>query len=205
MLNQGDGIAGFAHIGGFVFGALASGIVKLTGWEGKFLIPTVQAQVEVGDVRLSKAVELMDGGKLKQAVDLLVDVVKEKPSLCEAHYLLALAYEKLRDYERVRQYAGKALGVVLRDGRVEEVRMIRNRMRDDGLWGYASCEAKLKVARFLMRMGFLKEAEDVALEICERDGAVREESLRLLLALYEGMGNEFAADEIRCKLKGRKV
>jgi membrane associated rhomboid family serine protease len=78
--DGGAGVAFSAHVGGFVYGAAVALIVKLTGFEDKFVNPAVERETTwVMDERTVRAIAARDQGDYATARRELSAVLREKP------------------------------------------------------------------------------------------------------------------------------
>lgn len=80
------GVAYWAHVGGFVFGAAVAGALRASGLEARFLLAAVdQATSAYGDPRLDRAAELREGGSLPEAMAAYEAVLATSPASAAAH------------------------------------------------------------------------------------------------------------------------
>jgi len=88
LLGSSSGVAHWAHVGGFLFGALAALAIQHSGIEQK----TNQAiEEQIGwtaDTELEQASRMMEHGQLSEALPLLTNYVAAKPNSIDAWSLL---------------------------------------------------------------------------------------------------------------------
>lgn len=101
LVDAGDGVAYWAHVGGFVFGLGFGIVLRATGMEKK-LDDAIEAKVSrVQDHRLVEAGDLINAGRAADAVVLLDKLAVEKPSSVDVQLELARAARALADPARL--------------------------------------------------------------------------------------------------------
>ncbi len=88
LFGAGSGVAHWAHVGGFVFGALAALAIQYSGIEQK---ANKAIEQEIGwsnDKELEQASEMMEHGQMTEAQTLLTTYVATKPNSLDAWALL---------------------------------------------------------------------------------------------------------------------
>jgi membrane associated rhomboid family serine protease len=97
LFGSTSGVAHWAHVGGFLFGALAALAIQHSGIEHK----TNQAIEEklgwTNDAELEQASSMMDHGQLPDAIALLTNYVAVKPNSLDAWNLLRTIYQRQSD------------------------------------------------------------------------------------------------------------
>lgn len=112
MISRGlfTGVAFFAHVGGFIFGAAAGFCMKYLKVEEKYLEGKIEKQIESVELnpKLVEAFNKKDSGDVSGAVVLLKEVVKEEPSnhdarleLARSLFTLTKTKESACHYERI--------------------------------------------------------------------------------------------------------
>ncbi len=80
------GVAFWAHIGGFLFGAAFAGVLRLSGLEASYLRPRVEeAGSTYGDPRIDRGFALRDAGSLPVAAAQFASVLATHPASTDAH------------------------------------------------------------------------------------------------------------------------
>lgn len=97
----GDGVAYWAHIGGFLLGMVVALGLKFSGIEKKVDAAIEKKVTWTADPRIVEAGEIL-GGNPVRAVELLEPIVAEKPEVIEAWALLERAYWQKQDFENYR-------------------------------------------------------------------------------------------------------
>ena len=77
--GQGDGVAHWAHVGGFMFGALAALALRYSGLERKANKAIEKKITWTTDREINQASELIEKGKLDEAAAILKKYLEEKP------------------------------------------------------------------------------------------------------------------------------
>jgi membrane associated rhomboid family serine protease len=95
-----SGVAFWAHIGGFVFGACFAVAMKLTGIE-RYVARTIEQKVTLsGDPRIIEAIALLDQQRPQEAVSLLKKIIAAEPGNLDAHATLLNCYRATFDKEK---------------------------------------------------------------------------------------------------------
>ena len=91
------GVAHWAHVGGFAFGALAAVGLRESGFEQK-ATKAIEAKVEwTTDPEIVQATDLIEKGQLDQAATILNNYLAVKPDSVDACSLLRQIYRKKND------------------------------------------------------------------------------------------------------------
>lgn len=94
------GLAVWAYLGGFLFGAGVAAAIWLTGLEAQVLAPGVARKTgwRPSD-HLSTALKLLDGGQVDRSIQELVALLKKNPNNIEARATLVAAYTQKGDFD----------------------------------------------------------------------------------------------------------
>jgi membrane associated rhomboid family serine protease len=92
-----SGVAHWAHVGGFVFGAVAALGLKYSGLEHKANAAIEDKVTWTADAGIVQATEQMEHGKLDEAIATLQGYVATKPDSAEAYTLLSQVYWRKND------------------------------------------------------------------------------------------------------------
>ena len=96
--GPGGGIAVWAHIGGFVFGALVALVVRLADFEKNVLAPAIARKTTWSpSEQLTGALEKLDRGGAEAGIRELVALLKQTPNSIEARAALVAAYTQVGD------------------------------------------------------------------------------------------------------------
>jgi len=91
--GEGGGVAFWAHIGGFVFGALVALLIKMSGFETNVIAPALDRKTAVVDPHLAIGIhKLRDENDAPGAVEELRQAIQSEPDNPIAHSELARAY-----------------------------------------------------------------------------------------------------------------
>jgi len=97
-----SGVAHWAHVGGFLFGALAALGLRYSGLEHK-VNEAIEAKVSwTADPELVQATEQMEKGKLNGAIGTLEEYIVGKPNSTDAYSLLQQVYWRKNDIPAYR-------------------------------------------------------------------------------------------------------
>lgn len=97
-----SGVAHWAHVGGFLFGALAALGLRHSGLEHK-VNEAIEAKVSwTADPELVQATEQMEKGKLSEAIGTLEEYIVRRPNSTDAYCLLQQMYWRKNDIPRYR-------------------------------------------------------------------------------------------------------
>jgi membrane associated rhomboid family serine protease len=130
-----SGTAHWAHIGGFVFGALVGAAMKYLHLEKKYVAPMVEDSFEKLKMSFSmrEATRKMDEGNIDEAIPLLLATIREEPDNVDAPLILARIYgEQGKTNEAVSMY-NTALDRMIIDGNIEALRACYEEAKEKGL------------------------------------------------------------------------
>jgi membrane associated rhomboid family serine protease len=97
MSGAEGGVAYWAHVGGFAFGALGAVLLRASGIE-RTLDQAIEAKVTwTADAPLVRATELLGENQAEAAVATLQQHVKDKPDSIDGHMMLLKAQERQSD------------------------------------------------------------------------------------------------------------
>src|SRR5207245_11763901 len=88
LFGQASGVAHWAHVGGFIFGALAALVIGRTGLEHKANAAIEEKISWTADPAIVQGTELMEQGKLDEAIAILQKHAAAKPEAMDAYSLL---------------------------------------------------------------------------------------------------------------------
>ena len=130
VFGQYSGVAHWAHVGGFVFGALIAVAVQRSGLE-QMAEQGIQGKISwVSHPLLAEASEQMEKGQLDPAAASLQKLLLEKPDSIDAYRMLQRIYWQKNDLPAYRDALTKLLGLELKandhEGAVQTCRDFRN-------------------------------------------------------------------------------
>jgi membrane associated rhomboid family serine protease len=97
LFGSSSGVAHWAHVGGFLFGALAAVAIQHSGIEQK-TNKAIEEKVSWSvDPEIEKANDMMEHGQLAEAIALLTNQVAVKPNSLDAWNLLRQVYYRQSD------------------------------------------------------------------------------------------------------------
>lgn len=97
MVGQTSGVAHWAHVGGFLFGVIAALVIQHTGLEHKANAAIEEKVGWTADPAVVQGTELMNQGKVDEAIAILQKHVAVKPDAADAHFLLQQLYWRKND------------------------------------------------------------------------------------------------------------
>ena len=119
LFGSSSGVAHWAHVGGFVFGALAALAIQHSGLEQK-ANKAIEEQVSwTNDTELEQASEMMEHGKLAEAQALLTKYVAAKPNSFDGWNLLRQISTRQSDTKAFLEATIKTCGIHLKAHEVE--------------------------------------------------------------------------------------
>ena len=97
LVGKISGVAHWAHVGGFVFGAVAALVIQRTGLEHK-ANATIEEKIGwTADPAIVEGTELMNQGKIDEAISVLQKHVVAKPDAADAYHLLQQLHWRKND------------------------------------------------------------------------------------------------------------
>jgi membrane associated rhomboid family serine protease len=105
--GQSDGIAHWAHVGGFMFGALGALALRYSGLERKANKAIEEKITWTTDHEILQANDLIENGKLDEAAVILNQYLVERPDSLGAWNLLRAVHWRRNEIPACREVAGK--------------------------------------------------------------------------------------------------
>jgi membrane associated rhomboid family serine protease len=110
------GVAYWAHVGGFAFGAIIAVALRVTGIE-QTMDQAIEAKVTwMADAPLVRATELLGENQAEAAVATLEQHVKDKPDSIDGHMMLLKAQERKSDTAGQKQTLANLCRLYLSEG-----------------------------------------------------------------------------------------
>jgi membrane associated rhomboid family serine protease len=97
LFGQASGVAHWAHVGGFIFGALAAVVIARTGLEHKANAVIEDKIGWTADPAVVQGTEFLEKGKFDEGIAVLQKHVAGKPDALDAHSLLRQLYWRKND------------------------------------------------------------------------------------------------------------
>jgi membrane associated rhomboid family serine protease len=119
MFGSTSSVAHWAHVGGFVFGAVAAVGIRYSGIEQKANKAIEEELAWTNDAELEQAGSMMEQGQLAEAQILLSKYVAAKPNSLDAWALLRQIYTRLSDADSYLDATVKTCGLHLKAHQVE--------------------------------------------------------------------------------------
>lgn len=118
LIGSSDGVAHWAHVGGFIFGAVAATALRKSGLEHK-MNEAIEQKLSVTDPVLEQASGMMDHGKLDEAVILLNNHLAAKPDSVDGLNLLRAIYWRKNEMPAYQEVTLKVCALYLKTNDVE--------------------------------------------------------------------------------------
>jgi membrane associated rhomboid family serine protease len=114
--GSGGGVAVWAHIGGFIFGAVVAVVIKLTSFEEKFIAPSIEKKVSLEQNPLFlKGMQLSENKDYPGALICLQKVVRQDPNHYEAYMEMRTIAEVTGDRVGYNRNMAGIFDIVLRN------------------------------------------------------------------------------------------
>ena len=97
LFGKYSGVAHWAHVGGFVFGALTAVGLRYSGLEKTVAKAVEEKTAWTADQKIVEATDLLERGELDPAIDTLRRHLAEQPDSADAYSLLQQAYWRKND------------------------------------------------------------------------------------------------------------
>lgn len=115
MVDESGSVAFYAHIGGFVFGALFAFGIKRFEIEEKYIAPKIEKKVGLAQhPDFLRAMNLSEQGNYPDALILLHRVVREDPNHLEAYMEMRRISEINKDFSAYNKYSIAIFEILLR-------------------------------------------------------------------------------------------
>jgi membrane associated rhomboid family serine protease len=118
-MGMSGGVAHWAHVGGFLFGALAGVAIQYSGLEQKANQAIEEKLSWSSDPEIEKANEMMEHGQLPEAITLLTGLVATKPNSLDAWNSLRQIYHRQSDTKAYLEATIKTCSLRLKAHEVE--------------------------------------------------------------------------------------
>lgn len=104
MAGSSDGVAHWAHVGGFAFGVAVALLIRFTGLEQKASEAIATKTTWTNDAEITNATELLEKGQLDEAENLLKPYYEGRPGSFDAAHILQQVYwrkGKIAEYHEI--------------------------------------------------------------------------------------------------------
>jgi membrane associated rhomboid family serine protease len=119
LFGSNSGVAHWAHVGGFLFGAVAALAIQHSGIEHKTNKAIEEKLGWSNDAELEQASSMMDHGQLPDAIVLLTNYVAVKPGSLDAWNLLRTIYQRQSDTKSYMDATVKTCALHLKAHEIE--------------------------------------------------------------------------------------
>ncbi len=157
---KGGGTAYWAHIGGFIFGAVVGMLMKYMGLEKKYIEPVIEESFEKLKLspNMKEANQKLETGDTAGAIPLLLRVVAEEPRNVDALLTLVHIYIEKGQINDAQVMYDKALGVALMTDDAELTKMIYDELKEKNLLERISENNLYRLGSFLEKLSKFEEA-----------------------------------------------
>jgi membrane associated rhomboid family serine protease len=163
--SSGAGVAFSAHVFGFVYGVAAALLVKVSGFEAKYVAPVVEKQISwKADDRYTRALEERTKGGFDVAKAELTSLLAEQPSHLGGLELIVDIARETEDYRALETYGPRLLAKFME----EKNEFACQELIHDVVGTH---DTRLPIPRFLARAGQYAEKigdHEWALQMYER-------------------------------------
>jgi membrane associated rhomboid family serine protease len=115
LFGKMSGVAHWAHVGGFAFGALGAVALRYSGLENRVHAKVEKELTWACDPEIERANELMGHGQLDEAVALLQQHVSAKPNSMDAWNLLRQIYWRRNELPPYQEASAKTCALHLKE------------------------------------------------------------------------------------------
>jgi len=119
LSGSAGGVAHWAHVGGFLFGAVAALAIQHSGLEHKANKAIEEKIAWTSDAEIEKANDMMEHGQLGEAIILLTNYTTTKPNSLDAWNLLRQIYYRQNDTKSYLEASIKTCSLRLKAHEVE--------------------------------------------------------------------------------------
>jgi membrane associated rhomboid family serine protease len=119
LMGNTSGVAHWAHVGGFLFGAVGALAIQYSGIEHKANKAIEEKLAWTNDAELEQASSMMEHGQLDEALTVLTNYVAVKPNSLDAWNLLKTIYQRQNDNKSYLDATVKTCALHLRAHEVE--------------------------------------------------------------------------------------
>jgi membrane associated rhomboid family serine protease len=188
------GTAYYAHIGGFIFGAVIGMGMKFLGIEKKYVAPMVEDSFEKlkMSAQMKEVYKKMDVDDTTGALPLLLAVLDQEPDNFDAPLILArIYYEKGHQDDALIMY-NKALDIALRTGGADDVLSVYDELKEKNVFQKIDEKNIYTTASALERYERFKDAAEVYGIYVKLypQGRVRAKALARIYALFKEKLND---------------
>ena len=130
LLGKSGGVAHWAHVGGFIFGAVGAFALQRTGFESRVNEKVEKELTWTCDPEIDRANQLIETGQLDEAVAAMKQHVSAKPSSIDAWNVLRQIYWRRQEISAYHEATAKTIELQLRaknpDGAWQDYEDFRN-------------------------------------------------------------------------------
>jgi len=164
-----SGVAYWAHISGFLFGAVAGLFIKFTGLEKNILEPLIEEEREKIKIsnNMQMALDSIDNSKYKDAINFLKIHLQEHRNDIDALNLLITSMVKTDNKLEASHYCEYIAERA--DMLHQDLMNLYVMMTDDNIFDYATPKTLLIFSNYFLNKSKYVDAIDMCIEICKKD------------------------------------
>ncbi len=201
-----SGTAYYAHIGGFIFGAVIGMAMKFLGWEKKYVEPMVEESFEKYKTSesMKTANQLLDSGNTTAAIPVLLHMIDEEPKNYDAPLILARIYHEKGNLNDALVMYNRVVETLLAQEDTQLLFSLYEELKERKLISGLSEKNLFNLAAAFERLEKFQEALDVYGFYISvyKTGRVRPKAMYRTAFIYkEKLNNQKMADQALASLK----
>ncbi|MDI1431666.1 rhomboid family intramembrane serine protease, partial [Polyangium sorediatum] len=181
MLAPRNGVAYAAHVGGFVFGVVVAGVLRLSGVEKKLDDAVEQSVTTMQDPRIVEASDLITQGRAAEALVLLDELHAEMPSSIDVQLEILRATKMLGQRAREMAAYARLMQLYVRAGEADGAIALFRELRAEKRLLELPAATLMQMGQMLDGAGFPRDATD-AYEAVHRNNAETLLAVKAILA-----------------------
>jgi len=166
LMGKMGGVAHWAHVGGFVFGALGAFALRYTGFENRVTEKVEKQTAWEADPEIDHANKLMETGQFDEAVAAVKQHLSAKPNSIDGWNILRQLYWRRNEVPEYREATLKACELQLRANNAEAAWQDYEDFKNTG-------GDKLPAAPWLELCRFLEERENYDRALSELESLIK--------------------------------
>jgi len=154
------GTAYYAHIGGFLFGALIGLSMHVFGWEKRYIAPMVEDSFEKLKVssKMREANKMLEAGDTQAAIPLFLAAIQEEPENADAPLTLARFYHQNGPTKEAASMYNQALSIALANEDKDLAQSVYDEIVEKSLTEKVTENNCYRLAAFFDRIGDFEPA-----------------------------------------------
>jgi membrane associated rhomboid family serine protease len=158
MAGSGDGVAHWAHVGGFGFGVAFALVLRATGLDRKLDDAMEATTLVTRDERIERAAKMTSEGHARAALGLLARVVVERPDDLDVHQEMLRAARAAGDRPREARAYAELLRLYLKHDGIDAAYALVLEAKAEAKESVLPAEARMVLAEHLLERRRAEEA-----------------------------------------------